>query len=63
MTHAISSRRGRDVIAVLGLLLLVVIGPAISVVANLGAGLRDLVHGRRAGRRVVAPGLGLGRTG
>ena len=42
MTHAISSRRGRDVIAVLGLLLLVVIGPAISVVANLGASLRDV---------------------
>ncbi len=42
MTNAISSRRGRDVIAVLGLLLLVVIGPVISIVANVGAGLRDV---------------------
>ena len=51
MTHAISSRRGRDVIAVVGLLLLVVIGPAISVVANLGADLRDLAT---AAARVVS---------
>ena len=42
MTSAISSRRGRDVVAVLGLLLLVVIGPAVSVVANLGTDLREL---------------------
>ncbi|MGO4601544.1 hypothetical protein [Terrabacter sp. 2YAF2] len=51
MTRAVSSRRGRDVIAVLGLLLLVVVGPVISVVANVGAGLRDLLP---AVSRVVA---------
>ena len=42
LTHAISSRRGRDVIAVLGLFLLVVIGPAVSLVANLDSDLRHL---------------------
>ena len=51
MTSAISSRRGRDVIAVLGLLLLVVIGPVISVVANLGSDLRGLAT---AAARVIA---------
>jgi len=39
LNQAISSRRGRDAIAVVGLLLLVVIGPAVSVVANLGENL------------------------
>jgi ABC-2 type transport system permease protein len=42
LTDAISSRRGRDVVAVLGLLLLVVIGPAVSLVANLDRDLRDV---------------------
>lgn len=42
MTNAISSRRGRDVIAVVGLLLLVVVGPAVSVVANLGSDVTGL---------------------
>lgn len=45
LTEAISSRRGRDVVAVLGLLLLVVTGAVVSVVANLGTDLGDLAAG------------------
>ncbi|MEW1953209.1 hypothetical protein [Terrabacter sp. NPDC080008] len=50
LTQAVSSRRGRDAVAVLGLLLLVVVGPAVSVVANLG----DLGALATAAARVVA---------
>ena len=60
MTRADLEPSWRDVIAVLGLLLLVVVGPVISVVANVGAGLRDLLHRRVACHRMVAPGLGAG---
>lgn len=45
LSDAISSRRGRDVLAVLGLLLLVVAGPVVSVVANLGSDLGALAAG------------------
>ncbi|GAB3048525.1 transporter [Intrasporangium mesophilum] len=41
-TNAVSSRRGRDVVAVVGLALLVLIGPAISIVANVGSSQADL---------------------
>ena len=45
LTQAISSRRGRDAVAVLGLLLLVVVGPVVSVAANLGDDLGHLAAG------------------
>jgi ABC-2 type transport system permease protein len=35
-TNAVSTRRGRDVVAVVGLLLLVLIGPAVAAIASLG---------------------------
>ena len=41
-TNAVSSRRGRDVVAVVGLALLVMIGPTISFVANVGQSQKDL---------------------
>ena len=41
LTEAISSRRGRDAVAVLGLVLLVLVGSAVSILANLGSGLRE----------------------
>jgi ABC-2 type transport system permease protein len=51
MTHAISSRRGRDVIAVLGLVIVVATGPVASLVANLDHDLRDVAT---TAARVVA---------
>lgn len=42
-SNAISSRRGRDLMGVLGLLLLVVFGPVVSLVANSGRGLADVL--------------------
>ncbi len=41
-TNAVSSRRGRDVVAIVGLGLLVLIGPVISIVANVGSSQADL---------------------
>ena len=39
LTNAISSRRGRDVVAVLGLVLVVLLAPAVLLLGNLGDGL------------------------
>jgi ABC-2 type transport system permease protein len=41
-TNAVSSRRGRDLVAVVGLALLVLIGPVVSAVANAGESQKDL---------------------
>ena len=41
-TNALSSRRGRDMLAVIGLALLVMLGPVISIVANVGHSQKEL---------------------
>ena len=41
-TNAVSSRRGRDVVAIVGLGLIILIGPAISIVANVGSSQAEL---------------------
>ncbi|GAB3870432.1 hypothetical protein [Terrabacter terrigena] len=51
LTNALSSRRGRDVVAVLGLVLFGLVAPAITIVANLGGGLGPAA---RSAARVVA---------
>ncbi|GAA5029433.1 hypothetical protein GCM10023258_25880 [Terrabacter aeriphilus] len=51
MTRIISSRRGRDAVGVIGLLLLVLVGPAFSLLGNLGS---DLVGLATTAARVVA---------
>jgi ABC-2 type transport system permease protein len=44
LTNAISSRRGRDVVAVVGLVLFGLVAPAVAITANISGGLGDLAR-------------------